>query len=59
MDDKTKTAPQDRLRINLKEKYEVEYWTIKFGCSTEALKAAVAKVGVMAEDVEAELNRHN
>ena len=59
MDDKTKTAPQDRLRINVHEKYEVEYWTHKFGCTTEQLMAAVAKVGVMAKDVEAELKRHS
>jgi Protein of unknown function (DUF3606) len=33
----------------------VQYWTKKFGCTTEQLKAAVKKVGVMAADVEREL----
>lgn len=56
-DDKTKTAPQDALRVNVNEDYEVQYWTKKFGCTPERLKAAVKKVGVMAKDVETELKR--
>jgi len=55
MDDKTKTSPQDAKRVNVNEVYEVQYWTRKFGCTTEQLKAAVTKVGVMAADVEKEL----
>jgi uncharacterized protein DUF3606 len=30
-DDKTKTRPQDAARVNVHEKYELEYWTKKFG----------------------------
>ncbi|MCU1238264.1 MAG: hypothetical protein JWP63_6231 [Candidatus Solibacter sp.] len=56
-DDKTKTAPQDAQRVNANEDYEVEYWSKKFGCTPEQLKAAVRKAGVMAKDVEAELKR--
>ena len=56
-DDKSKTRPQDALRVNVNEHYEVEYWCGKFGCTPIDLKAAVKKVGVMAKDVEAEL-RH-
>ena len=56
-DDKSKTAPQDAQRVNVNETYEVEYWSKKFGCAAERLKAAVKKVGVMAKDVEAELKR--
>lgn len=58
MDNKTKTAPQDAKRINVHEDYEVRYWTQRFGCTAERLKAAVAKVGVMVDDVGAELKRH-
>jgi hypothetical protein len=54
-DDKSKKGPADRDRINVHEDYEVEYWTKKFGCTAEQLKAAVKKVGVMAKDVETEL----
>jgi len=57
-DDKKKTAPQDAQRINVHEDYEVRYWSTKFGCTEEQLKAAVKKVGVMAKDVEAELKHH-
>ena len=54
-DDKTKTRPQDASRINVHEKYEVEYWSKKFGVTPDQLKAAVAKVGVSAKAVEKEL----
>lgn len=56
-DDKSKTRPQDALRVNVHEDYEVRYWCEKYGCTAEELKAAVAKVGVMAADVEKELKR--
>jgi hypothetical protein len=57
-DDTTKTRPQDAQRINVHEDYEVAYWSKKFATTPEKLKAAVKKVGVMADDVEAELKRH-
>jgi len=56
-DNKTKTTPQDAQRVNVHEDYEVRYWSEKFGCSAEELKAAVKKVGVMAKDVEKELRK--
>jgi hypothetical protein len=55
-DDKTKTSPQDASRINIHEKYEVEYWSKKFKVTPEQLKAAVAKVGFSAKAVETELS---
>ena len=57
-DDKKKTSPQDAQRINVHEDYEVQYWSTKFGCTEEQLKAAVKKVGIMVKDVEAELKHH-
>ena len=54
-DNTTKTNPQDAKRINVHEDYEVQYWTKRFGVTPEKLKAAVSKVGVMVDDVEAEL----
>jgi hypothetical protein len=56
-DNTTKTAPADAKRINVHEDYEVRYWTKRLGCTPEQLRAAVAKVGVMVADVEAELKR--
>ena len=55
-DDKNKTKPQDASRINVREKYEVEYWSKKFKVTPDQLKAAVAKVGVSAKAVETELS---
>ena len=58
MDDKTKTAPQDRQRINVHEDYELRYWSTKFGCTAEQLKAAVQKglaVSHCDEDVSDEI----
>lgn len=56
-DDKSKTGQADRLRINLSEDYEVRDWSAKYGVSEERLRAAVEKVGPMAEDVERELKQ--
>jgi hypothetical protein len=44
-DDKTKTAPQNALRVNVHEDYELEYWSEKSGCTRDQLKAAVTRVG--------------
>jgi Protein of unknown function (DUF3606) len=55
-DDKTKTA-EDRRRIDLSQDYELRYWCDKFGVSKDELKAAVQKVGTMADDVARELGK--
>lgn len=54
-DDKHQTGNPDRQRISLSEDYEVRDWSQKFGVSEDRLRAAVAKVGNMADDVEREL----
>lgn len=54
-DDKSRTGGQDRERISLSEAYEVRDWAKKFGVTEEALRAAVARVGDRARDVEREL----
>ena len=56
-DDKTKVGLQDRSRININEKSEVDYWTKRFGVTVERLRAAVDKVGTSVKDVEADLKR--
>jgi hypothetical protein len=50
-------AAQDALRANVHEDYEVRYWCDKSECMSAQLKAVVAKVGVIAADVEKELKR--
>lgn len=54
-DDKAHTGGQDRKRINLSEDYEVRDWSDRFGVTPDRLRAAVDKVGPMADDVEREL----
>jgi len=54
-DDKARPRPQDPQRINLQNENELEYWTHLFGCTRPELEAAVKNVGVMAVDVEREL----
>ncbi len=56
-DDKSKSISADRARINVNEDYELRDWSKKFGVTPEQLKAAVSKVGVMADDVEKELKK--
>jgi len=41
-DDKTESAPADRSRINVREEYEVQYWTKKFGCTPAELEKGFA-----------------
>jgi hypothetical protein len=54
-DDLSKRGPQDRSRVNVNEPWELSYWTKTFGVSAERLRQAVARVGVMRDDVEREL----
>ena len=49
-DNKSKT-PADRKRINVHDPQELHYWSHRFGVSSEELKRAVSKAGVMADDV--------
>ena len=47
---------QDRARINLNEGHEVRYWTSKFGCTEEQLRATITIVGASADAVARELS---
>jgi hypothetical protein len=51
-DSKSLRAPEDSSRINLHERYEVYYWTRKFGVTEIQLEAAVMVVGSSAKAVE-------
>jgi len=57
MDDKTKTGSPDSKLINTSESYEVEYWSKKFGVTTEQLKAAVKAVGNSVAAVKKQLGK--
>ncbi len=51
-DDLKIKQPQDPLKINLNESWEVDYWTKALGVSEAKLRKAVAAVGVMVKDVK-------
>ena len=53
-DDKTKRGPQDRAKTNVQEKYEMDYWSRKFGVTPDQLRNAVKKAGPSAAAVERE-----
>lgn len=44
-DDLHNRGPQDRSRISLSEKWEVQYWTRELGVSKEELERAVKTAG--------------
>lgn len=50
-DDTTQRGAQDRSRISLSERYEVEYWTRTMNVSEARLREAVAAVGSSASAV--------
>jgi hypothetical protein len=51
MDDKLKTGRADDSRINIKESYELQYWSENLNVSQEELKKAVESAGPLVEDV--------
>jgi len=57
MDDTSKRGPADRSRINVHERWELDYWTKALGVTKEQLEQAVAKVGPMVEDVKRALGK--
>ncbi|MDB5226937.1 MAG: hypothetical protein JWN78_1130 [Bacteroidota bacterium] len=56
-DDKNKKDFHDRTRINVNEKYELQYWSEKFNVSPQQLKAAVEKAGESVSEVEKVLKK--
>lgn len=56
-DDLTKRRPQDASRINMREHYEVNWWTHKFGVTKAQLQAAVNAVGTYASAVAKHLGK--
>ena len=56
MDDLQIRKPLDSSRINLHEKYEVNYWCKKFKCTVKELQDAVHTVGTSAAKLQAYLH---
>jgi hypothetical protein len=56
-DDLKNRGPADRSKINVHEKWEVDYWTKHFGVSEQKLRDAVKAVGVSADAVKRHLGK--
>ena len=56
-DNLQKAGPQDRSRINVHERWELDYWTKALGVSAEELERAVKAVGVSASAVREYLGK--
>jgi hypothetical protein len=56
-DDLKNRGPADAKRVNIHETWELEYWSKKFGVTKEEFKAAVARAGVMADEVRRALGK--
>ncbi len=56
-DDLSKRRPQDASRINVNEKWELQYWCKELRVTADELKQAVKKVGVMVKDVRRQLGK--
>lgn len=51
-DDPNQRDYRDRDRINQHERYEVDYWSKKWGVTKEQLIACIQRVGPMVKDVQ-------
>jgi hypothetical protein len=58
MDNLKKKEPQDGSEINLHEKYEVNSWCKKFGCTRVELQKAVKAVGNSSKEVKKYFESH-
>ena len=57
MNKKGNVDKRDKYAINMLDKYEIEYWSTKFGVSAEELLKAVKEVGNSSIDVKEHLKR--
>jgi hypothetical protein len=56
-DDLENRGAQDRSRIDINEAHEVRYWIQRFDVTEEALRRAVAEVGVSVDEIAEHLGK--
>ncbi|TFW29357.1 DUF3606 domain-containing protein [Massilia arenosa] len=56
-DNLQKAGQQDRSRINVNERWELQYWTKELGVSAEELQQAVKAVGPSVTAVRTHLRK--
>ena len=57
-DNLRKHAMADAKRVNVHERWEIAYWTKKFGVSEGRLKEAAKAAGPMADNIAKYLRQH-
>ncbi|MBC7390045.1 MAG: DUF3606 domain-containing protein [Opitutaceae bacterium] len=57
MDNKKNVGSPDKDRINVNEKYELEYWTKELGVTSDKLKQVVSEVGTSVSAVKEKLSK--
>lgn len=57
-DNLKRRVPEDPTKININQKWEIEYWCDRFHCSERMLREAVRAVGPMVKDVKEWLKQH-
>ena len=56
-DDLKRRHPEDPHRINIRQEWEVGYWSDKLRCTRKQLTNAVDEVGPMVRDVKKHLEK--
>ncbi|MGZ3184872.1 MAG: DUF3606 domain-containing protein [Telluria sp.] len=56
-DNLQKAGQQDRSRINVNERWELQYWTKELGVSEDELRRVVQEVGPSVSAVRARLKK--
>jgi hypothetical protein len=56
-DDLRNRGNQDRSRVNIHEKWELDYWTKKWGVTRDQLVAAAKEVGVSVAAIAKKLGK--
>jgi len=56
-DDRRQRGPGDRARVNVNERWEVDYWCKRLGVTPGQLRQAVRKAGPLTKDVRRELGK--
>ena len=56
-DDTTIPGPEDTRSVNRNQRWELDYWSKKLGCSVEQLKTIIDQVGPKVKDIEKALGK--
>ena len=44
-------GPEERIKVNINEEFDIKYWTQLFGCTEAELRSAVKAIGNSIDEV--------